>query len=45
MKVLHVCIMHMYQYMYDTYGGQNRIPYSLELEVWVIMNCHVGIGI
>lgn len=41
MYVLCICTM----YMSDTYGGQNRISYSLELEVWVIVNCHVGVGI
>lgn len=30
--------------MPGTYGSQNRVPDSQELELWMIMNGYVGTG-
>lgn len=38
----------VYIYMFtmcrpDTHGGQKRVPEPLELELWMVVDCHVGV--
>lgn len=42
-----LCMIHVHMYtkcMLGAYEVQKKVPYPLEIELWVAVNHHVGVG-